>query len=477
MENTSYHSFIGRHDEIKRLQGCLDREEAQLIAVYGRRRVGKTFLVNFFFNGRFDFKLTGIFDQPLSMQLKNFALELSGQTGIEVPIPKDWLDAFLLLEKYIDAKPSDQKTVIFFDEMPWMDTPRSGFLPSFEWFWNNYGSARRNLIFIVAGSATSWMRKNIDENRGGLYNRLTCRIYLTPFSLEETEEYLVSRGITWSRYDIVQCYMIMGGIPYYLSLLLPSLSADQNIDNIFFRKRAELWDEFTFLYRTLFRSSDQYVRIAEALSRKRGGLSRDELSKSVDLPMNGRLTQMLDDMEYSGFIRISSQYGSRKKQYQLSDYYSLFYFRFIKDNYGKDEHFWSNMLDNPARRAWAGLTFEQVCMDHIPQIKKKLGIAGVLSETSVWRSKGNEEESGAQIDLIIKRRDHVINLCEIKFSTGEYEINKSYNMVLRNKINSFQQGTGTKDTLQLTFISTYGLKKNMYSSLVQSEVVMDDLFV
>lgn len=468
--------IIGREQEKQRLDQCMKSSEPQLIALYGRRRVGKTFMVNHYFNGRFDFKLTGIYDQPLEMQLKNFAIELSGQSGEDLDIPSDWMEAFSMLKRYIEGKKDDSKVVIFFDEMPWMDTPKSGFVSAFEWFWNSYGNARKNLVFVICGSATSWMKAYLDANRGGLYNRLTCRLYLMPFTLGETEKYLLAQGISWSRYDIVECYMIMGGIPYYLSLLLPEMSLAQNVDNIFFRKRAELWDEFRVLYQTLFKNSDAYISIAEALSRKRYGMSRDELVSSTGMANNGRITQMLEDMEYSGFVRINDQYGLKGKRYQLSDYYSLFYFHFIKGNYGRDEHFWSDMLDNPSRRAWAGLTFEQVCKDHIPQIKKSLGISGVLSENSVWTSRGDDSHDGTQIDLLIKRRDRVTNICEIKFSTGKFVIDKKYDMALRNRITVFQSETRTKDTLQLTFITTYGVKKNMYAGIVQNEVTMDDLF-
>lgn len=467
--------IVGRQDEITRLETCLEKKEPQLIAVYGRRRVGKTFLINNFFNGRFNFKLTGIYDQPKSMQLKNFMIELSGHTGKDKPVPDNWMDAFALLKKYIDTKSEEDKTVIFFDEMPWMDTPKSGFLQAFEWFWNSYGNSRKNLIFVVCGSATSWMRENIDENKGGLYNRLTCRIYLKQFTLKETREYLQTQNIEWSDYDIVSLYMIMGGIPYYLSLLRSDMTLNQNIDNIFFRKRAELWNEFQFLYRSLFKNSDLYIKIAEILSQKRQGLTREEIADKADISPNGTLTKALTDLEYSGFIRINRIYGMRQKLYQLCDYYSLFYFKFLKDNYGKDEHFWSNSFDNPARRAWAGFTFEQVCMDHLNQIKKKLGISGVLSNASVWHS-SDADNDGAQIDLLIERRDRVINICEIKFSTSEFIIDKAYDLNLRNKINAFQRETKTRDTLQLTFITTYGVKKNKYSNIIQNQVTMEDLF-
>ena len=271
-------------------------------------------------------------------------------------------------------------------------------------------------------------------------------------------------------------FPFMGGIPYYLSKIDSELTYGNNIDNLFFRKRAELWDEFTFLYRTLFENSDQYVKVVEALSTKRNGLSRGEIAEKTELPENGVLTEMLNNLEYSGFIRINDFYGKKQKTYQLSDYYTMFYLRFIKGNYGRDEHFWSNMLDNPARKAWAGFTFEQVCKDHVDKIKSKIGISGVLSSVSVWRRVGNEETSGAEIDMLIERRDRVVSICEIKFSTGEYEINKEYEMKLRNKIGAFGQAVKSGYGLQLVMITTFGVKKNIHSGIVSNQVTIDDLF-
>jgi hypothetical protein len=272
----------------------------------------------------------------------------------------------------------------------------------------------------------------------------------------------------------------MGGIPYYLSLLDSDLSYVQNIDNLFFRKKAELWDEFDHLYHTLFTNSDRYIQVVEALSEKKMGHTRKELSEKTGIALNGNLTKILDNLINSGFVRASGFYGNKKKEtlYQSSDYYSNFYFRFIKDNHGKDEHYWSKALDIPSRRVWAGLTFEQLCRDHVAQIKKKLGIAGVLSEEYIWFSKGNDELGipGAQIDLLIERRDRIINICEIKFASDEYVIDKDYDMKLRNKIETFRKLTSNKSGLQLTMITTYGVKANKYSSIAGSQVTLEDLF-
>ena len=472
--------IIGRKAECEHLEKCLKADQAQLVIIYGRRRVGKTFLINQFFDGRFDFKLTGAYAEPKETQLRYFAAELNRQSGRNNPVPRDWIEAFELLRGYLALLDETEKHVVFFDEMPWMDTQRSGFLSAFEWFWNDWGCTQDNLIFIVCGSATSWMVEKIAENKGGLFNRQTCRLYLQPFSLRETELYLKSRDIDWSRRDIAETYMIMGGIPYYLSLIDPELAFNANIDNMFFRKRAELWDEFDHLYQTLFSNSEQYIKIVEQLSGKRMGLTRSEISERTKIPANGMLTKMLNNLVDSGFVRKYAFYGRKSKEtlYQLSDYYTMFYYRFIKDGFGKDEHFWSNTLDNPSRRVWAGLAFEQLCKDHIIPIKRKLGISGVLSDESSWFSSHTDEESssGAQIDLLIDRRDQVINICEAKFSINEFQIDKDYDQRLRNKIAVFRQETRCKKTLQLTMITTFGVRKNKYSSIVTSEVLLDDLF-
>ncbi len=472
--------LIGRVEECERLDDCMSDHSAQLVIVYGRRRVGKTFLVNEYFDNRFAFKITGAYNQDRSFQLRNFSAELKRKSGRDWSRPKDWVEAFECLREYLEALPLDKKQVVFLDEMPWLDTRKSGFLPAFEWFWNDWASTRDNHLFVVCGSATSWMIENFSDNRGGLFNRQTCRLYLKPFTLLETEKYLESRNIFWSRYDIAECYMIMGGIPYYLSLLNNRFSYNQNIDRLFFRNKGELWDEFEHLYKTLFTNSDNYIRVVEALSGRNHGMTRGEIARSTGLSSNGKLTQIMENLTASGFVRLSSFYGRKKKDalFQLSDYYSAFYFRYIRYNYGKDERFWSNSIDNPARRAWSGLVFEQLCKDHIAQIKHKLGISGVLTEESVWYTYGDEELGipGTQIDLLIDRRDRVINVCEMKFSINEFIIDKEYDMSLRNKLESFRRQTNSRKTLQLTMITTYGVKKNKYSSLAQSQVVLDDLF-
>ena len=480
MYNLDMKTIIGRETECKRLDKCMQAKTAQLVVVYGRRRIGKTYLVNHYFKDNIVFKVTGAYGQSKEIQLRNFSDELNRRSKKKRAIPKDWFEAFNNLREYIEELSSKKKLVFFIDEMPWLDNHKSKFLAAFEYFWNDYGTSKNNLIFVICGSATSWMVDNIANNKGGLFNRQTCRIYLEPFTLKQTKEFLLDQGISWSDYDIAECYMIMGGIPYYLSLLDASLSYVLNIDNLFFRKKAELWDEFDHLYQTLFKNSDKYIQIMKCLSEKRSGYTRKEISEKCEIEANGKLTKILDDLVNSGFVKASSFYGKKKKEtlYESADYYTNFYFRFLKDNHGKDEHYWSKAIDNPSRKSWAGFTFEQLCKDHIEQIKTKLGISGVLTEEYIWYTKTNEELGmcGAQIDLLIERRDRIINLCEIKFSTREFVIDKDYDLKLRNKMEAFRLATKTNYGLQLTMITTYGVKENKYSSIVGSQVTLADLF-
>ena len=473
-------SFIGRNKEIQQLQNCVNSKQSQLLIVYGRRRVGKSYLINQFFEDNFDFKLVGDLQLNKEGQLLNFYNELKRKTGKDEPIPKNWREAFWQLRDYLDAFKDEKKHIVFFDEMPWLDNQKSDFLPAFEYFWNSFGAAKNNLMFIVCGSATSWLVDKIDHNKGGLYNRQNLRMYIEPFSLHEVEEFLIKKkNINWNRYDICECYMILGGIPFYLDLLDRNLTCSQNIDNLFFVKHASLWDEFNHLYKTLFNNSEKYIKVIETISSKRIGLSRKEIVSQTKMSDNSELTKILKNLTDSGFLRAYSFFGKKKQGtfYQLSDYFTAFYLKFVKDYNGKNPDFWAHNIENSARKAWAGLTFEQLCKDHIKQIKHKLSIAGIYSEESAWYTKADYVHDGAQIDMLIDRRDRIIDVCEMKFSEKPFSIDKAYDMALRNKMGIFKTVTKTTKAVQLIMITTFGVAQNMYSNIMQAEVTADDLFV
>jgi len=468
--------IIGRKTEMIRLTEYVNSGKAELVAVYGRRRVGKTFLIKRFFNEKFAFYLSGAENANKKQQLFNFTTALNKYSGKENPIVEDWQNAFVQLEEYLRSIKVKGRKIIFIDELPWLDNAKSGFLSAFEYFWNTFASSQNDIFCVICGSATSWIMNNIIKNRGGLHNRVTRQILLKPFTLNETEQFLKSRKIVLSRFQIAECYMILGGIPYYLEQLEKPLSLSQNIDNLFFKKNAVLRDEYSKLYSSLFKSPEKYMKIIEVLAKKRKGLTRDEIVKFSTISNGGGLTTMLEELELCGFISINNNFSTKKnlQLYQLTDFYSLFYLHFEKDKRGTNSDYWSSLIDSGKHKAWTGYSFELLCQTHISQIKRALSIGGVVSYTSSWRSK--DAENGAQIDFLIDRNDNIINLCEIKYSTKEFVITKSYDENLHNKRCVFIEETNTKKSVHITMITTYGVKHNEYWNNIQSEVLLDDLF-
>lgn len=477
--------IIGRTVELSLLQEYLNSERSEFIAVYGRRRVGKTFLIRKAAQEQFAFFMTGVYKATKSEQLTNFAIALQKYSGKEqFSIQKNWILAFYELSRYLETLPEGKK-VIFIDELPWMDTAKSGFIAALENFWNSWAVLRNDVKLIVCGSATSWMINNLIKSKGGLHNRLTHHLMLKPFTLHETENYFKTYGFGFSRKQITECYMAMGGIPYYFSMMDKSLSAAQNIDNLFFSDNAPLKEEFNDLYRALYKNASPHIAIVTALATKQMGLNRKELLNLTKITDNGAFGIVLEELEQCGFIRTYEPFSNKTSatisrqrnnvMYQLVDFYTLFYFNFIRQNRYRDEHFWTSSYNSPAHNSWAGISFEMLCLNHLNQIKQSLGISDVQTFVCSWRGK-NEGGSGAQIDLIIDRKDDTINICEMKFAKAEYEITKDYEEKLTNKINTFATATGTRKTLLLTLITTFGIKHNIHSNIVQRELTLDDLF-
>lgn len=472
--------MIGRKRELAILEDCRAADRSRLVVIYGRRRVGKTFLVREAFDYRFTFTHTGLEKGSYREQLAAFWNELRRQGGAQCPVPRNWMEAFEALKEVLSASGDARKTV-FLDELPWMDTKNSGFVAAVEAFWNGWASARKDVLMVVCGSAAAWMTKKVLQNRGGLFNRASRTIRLEPFTLRECEEFVRAEGIAMDRKDIASAYMVFGGAPYYWSLLDRRESLSQNIDRLFFGQTAELADEFGRLYRSVFPSPDPYIAVVTALGKKKAGMTRAELADAVPGTANdGTLTELLRNLESSGFIRHYSMTGNIRKGsvFQLVDNYTLFYFQFVHGYSGRDSARWSHMVRSGARTAWEGLAFERICLQHSAQIKAALGIAGVETSESAWRCTSRDADvKGAQIDLVIRRADRVVNLCEMKFCSEKFAIDAGYAEKLREKIGAFKRETGTRDNCHLTFVTTYGLRRNAHSAMVQSEVTLDDLFV
>ena len=474
-ENT----IVGRKKEIEKLSKLLQSTKSAFLAVYGRRRVGKTFLIREYFNYTFTFQISGLANANTQQQLFNFDTSLNKQSNLIFKNgAKNWLIAFQRLIEHLEMQKTGDKIVLFFDELPWFDTPSSDFMLGLEHFWNSWATNRKDVFLIVCGSAASWMVNVLINNNGGLHNRITQKIKLEPFNLKETEEMLAFKNCEFERYQITQLYMTLGGIPYYLDAIQPHLSVPQNIQELLFDKSGLLKNEFFNLYRSLFRKYEIYEKIVEVLSSKNEGLQRKDIIKQAGINSGGTLTKVLTNLEESGFICSYTSFDNKQKNtiYRLSDYYTAFYFRFIKNGKYQGKNSWINLIDNPSQRAWQGFAFEQICLDHIWQIKKALGISGVQSNNVAWR--GSTEKKSAQIDILIDRRDQVINLGECKFSLDTFTISKEYAEKLRSKITVFRTVTKTKKSIFLTMITTYGVEKNKYANLlVRNQVIMDDLFL
>ena len=468
--------MIGRTKEIEELNRLYESDESEFVAVYGRRRVGKTYLVRETFSDRFAFHHTGLPNATKHQQLVHFKESLVA-AGARVKTPRNWFEAFHALREVV-ARSAFRRKVVFIDELPWMDTAKSDFLMALETFWNEWASARKDIVLIVCGSAAAWMVKNLFRNRGGLHNRVTARICLQPFTLGECEMFATDRGLGMSRADIAECYMALGGIPYYWRYLARGMSLAQNLDRLCFAVDAPLKGEFDELYSSLFRDAISYKKVVAALAKKKIGMTRLELIEALDISTTGRLSEILKTLEASGFIRSYRSYGAKKKNaiYQLTDPFTLFHFRFLETP-STAEHFWSSTLSSPAQAAWRGLAFERLCLLHLPQVRRALGVGSIHVEAYGWSFKGDETyPDGVQIDLVLERADNVINICEMKYSANVYAIDKAYDSALGRKIATFAGVTGTRKAIHLTLVTANGLLRNQYSGRVQSEVVLADLF-
>jgi hypothetical protein len=469
--------MIGRIAEQKELNRLYSSVESEFVAIYGRRRVGKTYLVRELFDGRFTFSHTGKSNGGMCEQLKHFHKSLEEYGEGRFAIPKTWEEAFDDLRRVVSASREARK-VVFIDEMPWMDTPRSGCLSALESFWNEWASARKDVLLIVCGSAAAWMVGKLFKNRGGLHNRVTARICLMPFSLGECERYMNERGIVMGRGEIAECYMVLGGIPYYWRSLQQGLSLAQNIDRMFFAENAPLKGEFDEVYKSLFRNAKSYERVVAALARKKVGMTRNEIMANVGRGIAGTLTGILETLEASGFIRNYRAFGKRKRDgiYQLIDNFTLFHFRFL-GGATSDENYWQSTALSPARAAWRGLAFERLCLQHLRQIRAALGIAGVHVEAYAWSHVADDiYPEGAQIDLLLDRSDGVINVCEMKFCSEAFLMDAKTEAALLRKLAVFSGVTSTRKAVHLTMVTSFGLLRNAHSGRIQSEVTMDDLF-
>lgn len=478
--------IIGREYEKEQLKEILNSNDAQLLAVYGRRRVGKTFLITEFFSGKTDiFTVTGMNNVPMKEQLKNFKLLFQKKFPMSGPLQDitSWRQAFEMIDSQIGKYRKKKKFLLFFDELPWLATPKSRFMQNLDFFWNTQWCKNPNIIVVLCGSAASWMLQKLIYAKGGLHNRLTESIRLQPFTLRETRDFLDSRKIELPEDKILELYMAMGGVPLYLQQVRKGLSATQNINKICFTKNGLLYNEFDNLFASLFKHSERHLKIIRIIAGKRYGISREELIKKSGIKSGSSLNDPLKELIEAGFVADFIPFGNKKKNiyFKVIDEYTFFYLKWIEGIKStvfssQNMNYWNQQVRSASWNSWAGYAFEGIVQKHYDAVKKALRIENIPCDAASWR--GNRKDGkGAQIDLLFDRGDGVVSICEIKHCRNEFTIDKKYKQELENKLDVFHDKYKTRKHLFLVMITIFGLKVNDYSKeIVANEVILSDLF-
>ena len=481
-----YSSIIGREEEIAVLERLYNSKKSEFLAIYGRRRVGKSFLVSEVYGTKIVFKSVGTYlkdndrnyETYRRLQLDHFydALLLSG-LGKEEQRPANWREAFLLLRKLL-AGIRMRRKVVLIDELPWLAGPQSSeMIAELGYFWNSWADDQRNIVLVVCGSATSWMLDNVIRDYGGLHGRLTGVIKLKPFTLAECARYYRKNGFRLSQYEMCIGYMALGGVPFYLDKLRNDLTMTENIDAIFFADE-KIHQEYKDVYAGLYASKDRYVDIVKALGARFYGMTQAEIAIHLGIGRGGTLSQMIDNLVESGIIRKYPRYGKQRVEmvYQLKDFFSLFYLRFVEGTQVRTG-LWSTMHRTPIYNTWAGNTFELLCIEHLSKIQDTLRIASV-DRNYCWKGE-SPNGRGAQIDLLLEskssRTDYV---CEMKFSGSKYAITSDDEENLLNKLDAFAASKMHHKThsIQLVMVTTMGIAGGEHTSIVNQAVTLDDLF-
>jgi AAA+ ATPase superfamily predicted ATPase len=469
--------MIGREEEVKILTDMLSSDEAELVSVLGRRRVGKTYLLRETFKEHIVFEFVGIQGGTLRENLNAFTFALQQTFGKE-SVPnniKSWLNAFQTLIELLSTQKTTKKSVVFIDELSWIAGKKPDFVKALGFFWNSWAS-KQNIVVAICGSAAAWMIKNIIKNKGGLHNRITRQIYLLPFTCKEAREYLQQRGLKFNNEQVTELYMTFGGIPHYLKLIDKAKSVGQVVNSLCFSEKGALKNEFDNLYAALFTNHQPYIAVIKACYSKWKGVTQSEIVKHSGIPSGGTLTRMLTELELCGFITSTAPFDKVKKEkiYRLIDEFSVFYLNFMDSKKNTD---WNLISQSQPFKLWKGYAFENFCLKHIQSIKHQLGIGSVITQQFAYLIQNPALKTHHQIDLIIDRNDQCINICEIKYHAKPYTITKNYAETLRQRMQYFAWETETKKTIFLTFISKYGVTtQSGIPNLVDSEVLMEDFY-
>lgn len=482
-------TIIGREEELATISRLYTSERSEFLALYGRRRVGKSFLIEEAMENKFTFMTVGLFikvdkddaekvESYRQQQLRHFYSSLLeyGLPEEGNPAPTNWLDAMNLLKKLLLSKRSRRK-VVFIDELPWLAGPQSSELVSeLGFFWNQWARKRKDILLIVCGSATSWMIDNVIREYEGLYGRVTETIALKPFTLAECERYWEKRGFHLSRYEVALTYMVIGGVPYYMDSFRPDRTMADNINTIYFNKD-KARQEFKDVYAGLYSSSEVYINVIRQLGKRFYGMSRTELLEALDKKGGGNFSDVLENLIDSGIIRSYTLYGSPRKQtvYQLMDFFTLFYLRFCENT---DFTSWRSVQRSKPFYSWAGNSFELLVVEHIQQLADALRIKEYATPFS-W-SGDTPDGDEAQIDLVIpataERADYI---CEMKFSEGKYILKEEDADDITRHIEALKNSSIHKlsHSIYVVLVTSFGVTESKHRSHLNDIVTLDSLFV
>lgn len=471
--------MVGRVQERRCLDRCDGSDKSELVCVYGRRRVGKTFLVEQTLGPFFAFHVVGSKDAATSSQLREFGLELTDRGDPNPNPPADWREAFNRLYKVITAPDAPRsphgKAVVFIDEFPWFAKQRSDFLSAFSTFWNRRSTTGQKLLVVICGSATSWVIEHVLESAGDMAARVTESIFLKPFALAETKEYFDSRGFGWDERSLIETQMVFGGLPYFFSLMSPHQSLAQSIDRLCLRPRAQLRDETMILLESTMRRSRLYVELFALLAQHRYGVPKAEAMRLLGHSTNQFIKATAEAVK-CGYVHEYKNLSKPQnpKYLMLVDPFILFHYRLIEPAHGDSPRSWADFVADQERyTAWRGNAFEIVCLQHVRQLKSALGIGGVLTKEYPWASA--RKAGGAQVDLVIERADRIVNLCEMKFTDAPYELTSAVEQELVRKREVFREETGTRLALKTVLVSAQGTA-GYHDSQIAQIITADDLF-
>jgi hypothetical protein len=418
--------FLGREGELNRLSRLKRLKKASLVVIKGRRRVGKSTLVQEFAKGKRFISLSGLPPSP-GMGAQRQREEFAGQVCSQLKLPRvdfsTWSDAFRFLGMHI----RDQELIVLFDEISWMGGLDPGFLGSLKTWWDQEGCAMQGLVLILCGSISTWIEKNILHSTG-FVGRITLVLHVQPLSLPESVLFLRKKGFLGSTYEMLKILSVTGGIPWYLDLIDPKESADQNIYELCFEPASQLINEFQTIFHDLFeRKGESYRKILQTLIE--GMKTQSQIREMLQKEEGGTLSEQLKNLVAAGFVSEHYQWSLKKgtlgkqKLYRLSDCFLRFQLKYVepyRDLIAQGSYKKAATGKLPGWDAIMGFQLESLLLMNREFVFQSLGLdPSIVVRDNPYIQVATGRRRGCQIDYLIQTKMNSLILCEFKFSKNE----------------------------------------------------------